>query len=213
MTRLGSCLFAHGHQGTTGSDKWGRWARLPVRYLWRPVQRKTGYSATTPASDYGLRGTHDRAMFEWALQRALSPESSEPPLVLITGHTHRPVFSLPDPPARSVELIAEELEDATGDGVAPLRAELEHAKATRRDRNAASLTVNPPCYFNTGCCSFPDGDVTGLEIDGGKIRLVRWPDDGEEPNRRPLGAKSLRKVFGEVRGARPDQRQILEQVL
>ena len=21
-----------------------------------------------------------------------------------------------------------------------------------------------PCYFNTGCCCFPDGDITGFEI-------------------------------------------------
>jgi hypothetical protein len=204
----GELFFAHGHQGTTESDRFGRWARLPVRYLWRPLQRKFGFSATTPASDYGLRGTHDRAMFEWALT-----QPSDPPLVLITGHTHRPVFSLPEPPARSVEMIAEELAAASGADVARLRAELEHAKAVRRDRFAAALTVDPPRYFNTGCCSFPDGDVTGLEIADGEIRLVRWPDDDERPLRRQLGAKSLRDVFAAVTGAPPEQSEIVEQVL
>jgi hypothetical protein len=201
-------LFAHGHQGTSDSDKWGRWSRLPIRYIWRPLQRKFGFSATTPASDFRLRGTHDRAMFEWALE-----QPSTPPLVLITGHTHRPVFSLPDPPARSVSAIAEELAAASGDRIAMLRAELEHAKATRRDRNGAALTVKPPCYFNAGCCSFPDGDITGLEIVGGEIRLVRWPDDDENPLPRHLGVRSLREVFAEIGTARPGQSEILEQVV
>lgn len=207
---VGELFFVHGHQGTTESDKYGKWARLPVRYIWRPVQRRLGYSATTPASDFGLRGTHDRAMFEWARSQGQSP-----PLVLIAGHTHRPVFSLPDPPSRPVEKIAGELAAArsTGDAakIADLRAELEHAHAVRRDRNAAALTVKPPCYFNTGCCSFPDGDVTGLEIENGEIRLVRWPDDEETPRRRELGCKPLRDVFAQVAGAVPEQAEILEQ--
>lgn len=205
---LGQLLFVHGHQGTTESDKFGRWARLPVRYLWRPVQRKLGYSATTPASDFGLRGTHDRAMFEW-----VHSQREDLPLILITGHTHRPVFSLPKPPTRDVEEIAAELARASGEHAADLRAELEHARATKRDRQATALSVDPPCYFNSGCCSFPDGDITGLEIEGGEIRLVRWPDDEENPCRRPLGKRALRDIFSAVSEAEPEQAKIVEQVL
>ena len=205
---LGELLFVHGHQGTTESDKFGRWARLPVRYLWRPLQRKLGYSATTPASDFGLRGTHDRAMFEW-----VNSQERDRPLILITGHTHRPVFSLPKPPARDVEEIAAELGGASGEGAADLRAELEHARAIKRDRAATALSVDPPCYFNSGCCSFPDGDITGLEIEGGEIRLVRWPDDDEKPCRRPLGNRFLRDIFTAVLDAEPGQAEIIEQVL
>jgi len=208
---LGELFFVHGHQGTTESDKLGRWSRLPVRYLWRPLQRKLGYSATTPASDFRVRGKHDLAMFEWArVQRA------DPPLVLVTGHTHRPVFSLPDPPARSAEVIRTELQEAraTGDQikVRELRAELEHRRAIERDRQASALTVTPPCYFNSGCCSFPDGDITGLEIEAGEIRLVRWPDDEERPMRRELGCKPLRDVFREVGEATSGDAEILERM-
>jgi hypothetical protein len=39
-----------------------------------------------------------------------------------------------------------------------------------------------PCYFNTGCCSFSDGDVTGIEIAEGYIRLVKWLNDAGRPN-------------------------------
>lgn len=206
---LGELFFVHGHQGTTESDKYGRWARLPVRYLWRPLQRRLGYSATTPASDFRLRGTHDLAMFEWA--RGLR---ARPPLVLVAGHTHRPVFSLPDPPSRPVDVIAEDLDQARAGGdvsqISRLRAELEHAKAIGRDRREAALTVSPPCYFNTGCCSFPDGDITGIEIESGEIRLVRWPDDEEEPRRRQLGCEPLSKVFAKVANASARDVQILE---
>src|SRR5215211_2783982 len=36
------------------------------------------------------------------------------------------------------------------------------------------IPIDPPCFFNTGCCSFGDGDITGLELADGEIRLVRW---------------------------------------
>jgi hypothetical protein len=31
-----------------------------------------------------------------------------------------------------------------------------------------------PVYFNTGCCCFSDGDMTGIEIADGCIRLIKW---------------------------------------
>ena len=45
------------------------------------------------------------------------------------------------------------------------------------------LAKNPPCeeserklpiYFNTGSCAFDDGDITGMEIEDGMIRLIKW---------------------------------------
>ena len=102
----GTLLFLHGHQGTADSDRWGWASRLFVRYVWRPLQRRTGFSATTPASNFDLRAKHDRAMYEWA-------RTQEPGLVLVAGHTHRPVFArgTPDPPpTRSIS----ELEAAPG---------------------------------------------------------------------------------------------------
>ena len=57
----------------------------------------------------------------------------------------------------------------------------------------------PPCYFNTGCCSFGDGDVTALELSGGRIRLVRWLDDEQQPVVKVLADASLEEVLGAVR--------------
>jgi UDP-2,3-diacylglucosamine pyrophosphatase LpxH len=202
----GTLFFVHGHQGTADSDRWGWASRLFVRHVWRPLQRKTGYTATTPARDFALRAKHDRAMYEWARIQAGG-------LVMIAGHTHRPVFSkcVPDPPpTRPISELEEAFDQASGDPAraAAIRAELEYARTSVR-RPDEVLTVSPPCYFNTGCCSFPDGDITGLEIADGQVRLVRWPGNlreirgeelGVDPQRRILETEDLEHVFAAVSG-------------
>jgi UDP-2,3-diacylglucosamine pyrophosphatase LpxH len=171
-------FLVHGHQGTPESDRFSALARLPVRFLWTWIQRWQGFSATTPAQDHALRAKHDTAMFEWARER--------PNRVLVAGHTHRPVFagSKPDPPpVRPIPeieaAVAKAREQGDGQGAALAAAELEYARTLQR-RPQTAVTVSPPCYFNTGCCSFPDGDITGIEIADGEIRLVRWPANIDE---------------------------------
>ncbi|HSD78352.1 MAG TPA: hypothetical protein VLA98_13155 [Solirubrobacteraceae bacterium] len=214
----GTLFFVHGHQGTADSDRW-RWAsRLFVRYVWRPLQRRTGFSATTPARDYALRAKHDRALFQWAHDRPGG-------LVLVAGHTHRPVFArcVPDPPpTRPVAELRAALKHAVAGGDAALaadvRSELEYAlTSVRRPENV--LTVSPPCYFNTGCCSFPDGDITGLEIADGELRLVRWPGNlheicrpgaGIDAHRRILATEDLERIFEAVSAERPAAEAVVE---
>ena len=53
--------------------------------------------------------------------------------------------------------------------------------AEQRRQEGQARPFPEPCYFNTGCCSFGDGDVTGIEISEGQIRLVRWPDREGRP--------------------------------
>ncbi len=217
---LATLFFVHGHQGTADSDRWGPVARLVVRHVWRRFQRLTGYSATTPAGDHALRADHDRAMFAWA--------SSKPGLVLFAGHTHRPVFarSTPDPPpTRPIDQLTAELLAATQAGdataAAAARVELEYARTAER-RPDIAVTVSPPCYFNTGCCAFPDGDITGLEIADGEVRLVRWPANLSELPRRDdgtldlsgsphvLARETLEKILDAVAGGREDGAGLLE---
>ena len=202
---VGTLFLAHGHQGTRESDRFSGISRLFVRHVWRPAQRKLRMASTTPAVDWELRGAHDRAMFEWARAHPDRP-------VLIAGHTHRPVFgeSKPQPETdrRSSE-IEQELDErersgATREELAELRAELEWARAEeRRVGNQVPIDVSPPCYFNTGCCSFGDGDVTGLEIVDGEIRLVRWPNREFEPAPLTLASDRLTDVFGAVGARQP----------
>jgi len=81
--------------------------------------------------------------------------------------------------------------------------------ALRARRPEEALTVVPPCCFNTGCCSFPDGDVPGIEIAGGEMRLVRRPGNvrelcpaGEEVDaaRRVLATERLETILKAVAG-------------
>ncbi|MCA9980721.1 MAG: hypothetical protein KDD89_07810, partial [Anaerolineales bacterium] len=81
---LGTIFLAHGHQGTLNSDRFASLSKFFVRHFWRPFQRLTNFKSTTPANDWVLREKHNVAMYQWA--------ASHERLVLIAGHTHRPVF-------------------------------------------------------------------------------------------------------------------------
>jgi hypothetical protein len=52
-----------------------------------------------------------------------------------------------------------------------------------------------PSYFNTGCCCFADGDITGMEIEGGHLRLVKWGEGESGVERTVLEAAPLVEVF------------------
>jgi hypothetical protein len=198
-SNVGTLFLAHGHQGSTFSDRHQRIARFAVRNFWRPVQRFFKSPGTTPAADFELRERHDRALYRWA--------ASHEDLVLVAGHTHRPVFmseSLTRKVSRDLATARQALEQEPDSAesrqrVADLRAELEWIRTgSSRDGRMDRLSGNGtrPCYFNTGCCSFPDGDITGIEIVGGSIRLVRWPDRQRKPRSHVLATADLmRDVF------------------
>jgi predicted phosphodiesterase len=195
---VGLFFLVHGHQGTLDSDRFGALSRLAVRYGWRPIQQHFRMASTTPAQDFQLRAAHDDAMFEWASHR---PEH----LVLIAGHTHKPVFSTPrSKPERTAGEVQHQLDElrkrtARTEEIADLRAELELVRAAPFGDPPKEMPV--PCYFNTGCCSFGDGDVTGIELCDGEIRLVRWLNDKYEPRVQQLAAKPVEQVFEQVRTA------------
>jgi hypothetical protein len=46
-----------------------------------------------------------------------------------------------------------------------------------------SLDNMKPTYFNSGCCCFDDGTITGIEISGGYIRLIKWSLINGRPER------------------------------
>jgi hypothetical protein len=203
--RLGLIFLAHGHQGTADSERYSWFSRLVVRHIWRPIQRRLNFPSTTPSTDYELRQRHDAAMFAWARGHAAKP-------VLIAGHTHRPVFGTSRPPAlptRSIADVGLELEelrasgDADPEALAALRGELEFIAAAGRRGAPPPLPIDPPCYFNTGCCSFGDGDVTGLEIVDGQVRLVRWPNDDREPQAKVLVSEDLGAILEAVSRVNP----------
>jgi len=198
-------FLTHGHQGTPDSEKWAWAAKIPVRFVWPVVQRLQGMSATRPAVDAMVRGRHDRALFAWACEQRNR--------ILIAGHTHKPVFgnASPTPPTRPPVAELEEQRQAAReagdrDAASVAAAELEYTRATI-ERPDDAVEATPPTYFNTGCCAFPDGDITGIELADGQIRLVRFPaqfdaldaDDGSfDPEQRILEQADLYEVLDAV---------------
>jgi predicted phosphodiesterase len=186
-------FLVHGHQGDFLSDQSRKISKWFVHNIWRPIQRLTNIKLTTPAKDYALRDKNSIAMYRWAEKRK--------DLVLVAGHTHLPVFESRD----HIGAIERGLEKARAAGdlkqVAELRAKIEVARARERERGGPDFSMLKPLYFNTGCCSFSDGDVTGIEIAEGQIRLVRWPDDAGEPKPKILAQAALKGVFAAVKRA------------
>ena len=185
---LGRIFLVHGHQGTAASDRWGKVSRHFVRWVWRPAQRLFKIKHNTPATDFEIRGKHDRAMYEWAAARN--------DLVLIAGHTHNPVF-VSRPHVATLERVHQHLRDRDDSGSEPARqAEIEIAWARREGMgDEAQTSRDRGCYFNSGCGCFFNGDVTGIELADGEIRLVRWTVDSDDPGERVVEARDLATIF------------------
>ncbi|MCY7292637.1 MAG: metallophosphoesterase [Ferruginibacter sp.] len=141
-------FLTHGHQGDIMSDNNG-FSTWIIAHLWMPLQRYLQINVNTPSSDYSLRNKHNIMMSEWS--------GAQKNLLLITGHTHVPVF-------------------ASG-------KYFNHPSNNIPGKKQALLK---PSYFNTGCCCFDDGDITGIEISDGFIRLIKWYDEENGCKRKVL---------------------------
>jgi hypothetical protein len=195
---LGLLFLLHGHQGTFSSaERIAPLSKFALRYFWRPIQRLLRIHLNTPARDFELRYKHDSAMYAWS--------ESQHKVVLVAGHTHRPVFKSES----KEEIVRKALAEAElmlakhpdnlklQRQIAELAAELEWilAQNLQSPKNIPVIEFKKPSYFNSGCCAFLDGDITGLEFSEGEIRLVRWPDDEDAPRPQVLARAKLRDVF------------------
>lgn len=212
----GEIFLIHGHQGTLDSDAFGSLSRWLVRNVYRVYQIMSGEGHTTPASNTLLRERHDRHMSGWA--------STKSNLILIAGHTHHPVWTS----KTHLELVVDDLvtlagkmnHGDTGDNfydpeqgkrISFLSGLDRTEQASKMQEVATTIkrrlekdvlypnTGKPrPSYFNTGCCRFCDGDVTGIELADGEIRLVRWPDQPQSPGNRFLERMRLSDLFNQL---------------
>jgi len=190
---LGSIFLVHGHQGTGMSDGLAFLARFTVRFVWKPIQHVTAVSRNTPSTNRRVREKHHRAMRRWA--------EGHDRLILIAGHTHRPVFA-------SVAIV-DELERRLGLDMEEIRGRAEDelfwdeivSDCTDRGWLGDEAPCGPPRdgeapaphLFNAGCCCFRDGRITGIELADGEIRLVLWGEGS--PGRRVLARADLGAVF------------------
>jgi UDP-2,3-diacylglucosamine pyrophosphatase LpxH len=200
---LAKLFLVHGHQGTIDSGNLlvAPFSRFVVRHVWAALQRARGFANTSPANDAVLRGKHDRAMASWADRH---PER----IVLVAGHTHRPVFPGKLPPNREIEAREADREYrsalSSGRDLPAARAGHELARVrVLREEPHDPIELERPSYFNSGCCSFGDGDVTALEFSEGKVRLVRWLDKDGRPTAHELAGAELRTMFGRLSGQAP----------
>lgn len=178
-------FLTHGHQGDKQSD--GSWfSKFFVSRIWGPVQSYLRINPNTPAYNRQLKTLHNSLMYEWS--------SQQQNLVLITGHTHQPVFES----LTLLENLVRQLDNARagkdGKKVSILEAEIK----TRQ----IELPVAPnfyekilSTYFNTGCCCFSDGDITGIEIMDGLIRLIKWKTSETGVARTVLEEKKLTELL------------------
>jgi len=182
---IGRIFLVHGHQGTGSSDRWGGISRHFVRWVWRPVQRLFKISLNTPATDFEIRDKHDRAMYDWA--------SGRNDLVLIAGHTHNPVF-VSQPHVATLERVHDHVQ-ATASEVGEVEQLDREISWAREEASSDGGARDRGCYFNSGCCCFSNGDITGIELADGDIRLVRWTTGMVDPGNRVLDARPLAAVF------------------
>jgi hypothetical protein len=151
---LFSIFLTHGHQGDAQSD--GNWfSKFFVAHIWAPLQAFLKVNPNTPAYNATKKTLHNRIMYEWSAKQKNT--------LLITGHTHQPVFESLTHLERLYRNLLQAKKENDADKVEEIKNEI-------RLREPQFTAVSPdylkmkPTYFNSGCCCFSDGDITGIEI-------------------------------------------------
>lgn len=156
-------FLTHGHQGDLQSD--GNWfSKWFVSNVWGPFQSFLKLNPNTPAYDNQLKTKHNKMMYSWVIKQQN--------IVLITGHTHQPVFTSLTHLERLYLKLKEAKKNKNRAESDQLLSEIN--KRIKKGDRAPANTKYIPRYFNSGCCCFSDGDITGIEIENGKIRLIKW---------------------------------------
>lgn len=172
-------FLTHGHQGDLQSD--GNWfSKWFVANVWAPLHIYLELNLNVPSIDDHLKTLHNTMMYQWSAQ--------QPYTLLITGHTHQAVFES----LTHLERLYRQLSAALVENDAPLIKDLQEQITTRVGRVgiAPDFAGYKPTYFNSGCCCFDDGDITGIEIADGYIRLIKWKYDNHNA--------SVREVLDEI---------------
>jgi predicted phosphodiesterase len=187
-----SIFCTHGHQGDQKSDG-NAFSTWFVAAIWTPVQRFLEISINSTSDSFELVDKHNIMMYEWS--------ATQKDLVFISGHTHKPVFASLD----HIERLNKALEKAKANkdaaAIESVEAELEKRKAEYAGKQFHKTMV-VPSYFNSGCCCFSDGDITGIEIEGDTIRLIKWKEESGQSLRVVLEQCPLSYLFEMI--ATPD---------
>lgn len=185
-----SIFLTHGHQGDARSDG-NAFSKWVVAAIWTPIQRFLEVNIDTVSDSIELVDKHNIIMYQWS--------ATQKNLVFISGHTHKPVFASLDHIERLTLQISDAKEKGEQHRVAVLQAEMDKRKAEYAGKQFIK-TMAVPSYFNTGCCCFFDGDITGIEIADGEIRLIKWEETDGKSHRKVLEHANLTYVLDQVGG-------------
>ncbi len=163
-------FMTHGHQGDMQSDGNG-FSKWFIADIWGPIQMYLGLNLNTPSVDDHLKTLHNTMMYQWSAQ--------QPGTLLITGHTHQAVFES----LTHLERLYRQLEAANNKKDEQVIKDIRDQIIKRIGNNINTMpdfSGYKPTYFNSGCCCFDDGDITGIEIADGYIRLIKWMYDEQK---------------------------------
>jgi len=185
----------HGHQGDAQSDgnPFSKWF---ISYVWGPLQTFLEINPNTPSTNDNNKTLHNLFMYEWSAE--------QDNVVLITGHTHQPVFNS----LTHLERLYLQLEEAKTkndkDAIAKIEAEIPRRRREYDFVNNSFRNMKPS-YFNSGCCCFDDGTITGIEIADGFIRLVKWSTVKGMPSRIIAEESALTELADKITNYKPRQ--------
>lgn len=193
---IGRIFLVHGHQGSLESDRFRWLSRIAVRVFVRPIQCwfKKSWNPKTPAHDASLRKANNIGLYRWS--------EKQEDLILIAGHTHRPVFASEThlDKLKRKQSMYDPGDPEYQQKMAEIEAEIEWAitQEYQMPDDMHEQSMAKQCYFNTGCCCFVDGNTTAIEICDGEIRLVHWPNKDDQPKPFTLKHESLKKIFTHI---------------
>jgi len=177
--KLGNDIFlVHGHQGDKTCDRktWESryWARKlePLVHIGKiiGISNRLATKSQVPSN-------REKLYYKWAIDKKV---------FLICGHTHNAIFASKSYYWWLKEQIKKKEKELKKSSIDTVRIcelhkeitkyinDLHYEEKTLRNYNRMIRTGKPlPCYFNTGCGHFRDG-ITNIEIEGDRIRLIKW---------------------------------------
>lgn len=204
-------IVTHGHQGSLISDRIPFLEKFLVPYKWTlnllNIRRKTLYI------DLCSVGNYEQDLYDWVKEQER--------LILICGHTHRPIWGAKTHAQilkEEIDALRNELQDIADRNHISLSELIDHPARYNADIQVIRLREKiknhnkrvaengmcrlgekyEPIYFNTGCCIFEDGDITGIEVEDNRMSLVKWTIDKKERNPIILETSTIKHFYDEI---------------
>jgi UDP-2,3-diacylglucosamine pyrophosphatase LpxH len=194
-------IILHGHEGDLFADEIHGFTKLILRLFRKLFIIITGKSPSA-AKNHKIRKKREKYLFEWAKENRL---------LIIAGHTHRPVFETSSVSLKlrqRKEDLDRKLKETTNEaGIASFKEEIKGTETVIEELNEdfakdKEITKEdeptPPNYFNIGCGMFKES-ITAIEIDQGVISLIRWyQSDGQIKRDWTYLKKKLAEILNEI---------------